>query len=246
MAGPWTSARDRYKSPRREGNHFPPRLDRWEHWPSLGPTAVSAAILAGSRTLVRSAAAARLPSPFVEGLRALVPTYPSPRPLLWTGLSGEGPSLAMLAGGAALPGQQARPRAAACPEPSLSAACAPTASHSDCYHRYDCYRRQSSCPGHGTTRGQRGPAPKPRSAGFAATTLRPARLLRTVRAGAALSDAAFLFVPVPLGFTSRPATRVAAPRAAATRPATATVTVAVAAVTQPFVSSTIFPHVRPR
>lgn len=129
-----------------------------------------------------------------QGVRAAVPAVASPSPLLQRGVPRGGAALALVASQPDVSRQRSRPSAAARAVSAVPPAVARAAVRAG--------SRAAGHSGRAAGRAARGPAP---SAGFRRILLRPARLLRAVRALRSLSAAEVLRVAVPTGFTARAA-----------------------------------------
>lgn len=190
------------KTPREEVSRFFPRLDPWGVSTSRGPASVWRRTR--RRSSPRRRASARRPAVPAERLRVLVSTGTLPGPLLQSGMPGGRAALAALAGCTDVSGHSAWQRVSSSAKLPVPRAAAGTAA------------RSGGPPGSG--RGQpgrtaRGPAPSRNSGRFAKFSLRPAGLLRVVRAAASLAPATFLLVGLPQGVTASRATGTSSARA---------------------------------
>lgn len=168
----------------RSGATTPPRDLTCGSSHSLGP--IRACVICGSDASFLRQASPSLPS---EGLRASIPARSSTTALLWSALPGEGQGVAALASRASIPVDAGGAGAPSPAESTLSRAAAAAAG------------RGSRCPG-GSGQGARGPAEARISRRFFRQVLRPARLLRHLRAAAARAAATFLFMLLPSSFTA--------------------------------------------
>jgi hypothetical protein len=172
------------KAPREEVSRFFPRLDPWGVITSRGPASV------WKRTRRRSSprcrASARRSAVPAERLRVLVSTGTLPGPLLQSGMPGGCAALAALAGSTDVSGHSAWQRVSSSAKLPVPRAAAGTPGS------------RGGQPG----RTARGPAPSRNSGRFTKFSLRPAGLLRVVRAAAPLAPATFLLVGLPQGFAA--------------------------------------------
>jgi hypothetical protein len=157
----------------------------------------------------------------------LVSAPMAPGTLLWPGLPTRRPTLAALACQSTLQGNHPRQTTPSGTGPTLSQPPTTTldlprsgASVPPSRGRATPSRARASAhdgPSHHAAISPRGPAPSKNSGRPLRPALRPARLLCRVLPHAALSSAAFLFLPLPSGVATRTTTRSPAPKAAATR-----------------------------
>jgi hypothetical protein len=183
------------KAPREEVSSFFPRLDPWGVIASRGPASVCRPT--GRRSSPRRRASSRRSPLPAERLRALVSGGTPAVPLLQSGVPGGRTALVPLAGRTEVscnsPGQ-GMSSSAKLPVP----------------------RAAAGTPGSGSGqpgRTARGPAPSRNSGRFPNFSVRPAGLLRVVRAAAPLAPATFLLIGLPPGVTASRATGTASARA---------------------------------
>jgi hypothetical protein len=160
---------------------------------SRGPVAVSPPTKRRSRTVPTAEPSPRLPPLLAQRLRALVPASSRAGALLQPGVPASCPSLAAVAGHAALSDHRARPAAPPGAEPTVP----PTLAASS-------RRNRQAGRADRASQAVRGPAPSRNSARFCGLPVRPAGLLPVVCRDAALAVAALLFARLPSGVTLRP------------------------------------------